>query len=233
MAQQDLESFGSGLWIAAGRRVRMMRIPFSTRMTVARLGDGSVWIHSPVDPTDDLCEAVDALGPVAHVVAPNKLHSLASPLWKRRYPAARLWVSPGLCERHPGFPADEVLSDARGTAWSAEIRHHVFRGSSFLDEVVFLHGESKTLIVTDLIQRHDPREESWFWRLVKQAAGVLGEQGGTARDLRFTFHDRAAARQSVSTVLGWDFEQVVLSHGLCITNDAKGVVERAFRSWLG
>jgi hypothetical protein len=233
MAQHGIESFGSNLWIASGRRVRMMGIPFSTRMTVARLGDGSVWLHSPVDPTDDLCQAVDALGRVAHVVAPNKLHSLASPLWKRRYPSARLWVSPGLCQRHPGFPADEVMSEDRVTTWRDEIRHHVFRGSSFLDEVVFLHSESKTLIVTDLIQRHDPLEESWFWRLVKKAAGVLGEQGGTARDLRFTFSDRAAARESVSIVLGWDFDQVVLSHGLCITNNAKSVVKHAFRSWLG
>jgi hypothetical protein len=233
MAQQGIELFGSNLWIASGRRVRMMGIPFSTRMTLARLGDGSVWVHSPVDPTDDLCQEVDALGPVAHIVAPNKIHSLASPVWKRRYPSARLWVSPGLCQRHPSFLADEVMSETRVTAWSAEIHHHVFRGSSFLDEVVFLHSESKTLILTDLIQRHDPREESWFWRVVKKAAGVLGEQGGTARDLRFTFSDRAAARESVSIVLGWDFEQVVLSHGLCITRDAKGVVKRAFQSWLG
>ena len=98
--------------------------------------------------------------------------------------------------------------------------------------MVFLHRSSKTLILTDLIQRHDPRLDSWLWRRVKRAVGVLGEGGGVARDLRLTFSDRVAARESVATILGWDFDRVVLSHGFCMTENAHRVVERAFLRWL-
>ena len=100
----------------------------------------------------------------------------------------------------------------------------------FLDEVVFCHRASRTLIVTDLIQRHDADAQPWFWRIVKGWAGVLGK-GGTARDLRASFRDRDAARRSRELIMGWDFENLVISHGACMSGGAKPYVNDAF-AWL-
>ena len=44
-------------------------LPFTTRMTVIRLPDGGLWLHSPTPLDDGLRAAIDALGPVAHIVA--------------------------------------------------------------------------------------------------------------------------------------------------------------------
>ncbi len=228
-----LEPFADGVWICDGPRVRMMTIPFETRMTVVALESGSLWVHSPFQPTPGLQADVDALGTVGFIVAPNKIHSLGVGPWKERYPSAEVWVSPRFRERHPRAPVDHVMGTEAPAAWNGQIELLCFGGSRFFDEVVFYHGASRTLILTDLIQRHDPAGESPFWRFVKRKVGVLGPSGGTARDLRSTFRDLAAARASAEALLRWDFDRVVIAHGTCITEDARRTVEQAFDWALG
>jgi len=57
------------------------------RMTVIRLADGGLWLHSPVAIDEATAAAIDALGPVRHIVAPNLLHHLfagaAAERWSR------------------------------------------------------------------------------------------------------------------------------------------------------
>src|SRR3569623_563726 len=93
-----------GLWIADGPLVRMaaglgMSAPFPTRMTLVRLPDGTLWCHSPIAPDAELFADIDALGRVAHLVSPNKLHYAHVAAWKRCYPDAIAWASPGVRER--------------------------------------------------------------------------------------------------------------------------------------
>src|SRR3546814_2721760 len=71
-------------------------IPFPTRMTVVRLAGGRLWVHSPIAPDTVLFEAIDALGDVAWLVAPNSLHYWYVTDWQRRYPVARTLAVPGL-----------------------------------------------------------------------------------------------------------------------------------------
>src|SRR6185437_14671557 len=58
-----LKPVASGLWIVDGTIVRMAALggsaPFTTRMTVARLADGSLWCHSPIAPDAALCRAIE------------------------------------------------------------------------------------------------------------------------------------------------------------------------------
>ena len=223
-----LEKFGDKIWICDGPRVRMLTIPFATRMTIVELAPGKLWIHSPIELTATVKRAVDELGEVAFIVAPNKIHSLGVLPWKACYPSAEVWVSPRFEERHPEIPFDGVIEKDGPRAWSEEISTVIFAGSRFLDEVVFYHRHSRTLIITDLIQRHEPSEESWFWRVIKGSVGVLGSSGGTARDLQSTFNDRRAARASVEAILRWDFDRVVIAHGECVREDARRTVEHAF-----
>lgn len=209
----------------------MWAIPFTTRMTIVELKSNALWVHSPIQPDEKLHEAIGSLGDVKYFVAPNRIHSLGIEAWKHRYPSAEVWVSPQFRGRHPGIHVDSVIGGDRQMPWHDEIETLCFEGSNYLDEVVFFHKRSGTLILTDLIQRHDPDGESWFWRAMKGAAGVLGSSGGVARDLRSTFHDRDAARASAESLLDWHFDRVVISHGTCITNDARSAVKQAFQ-WM-
>ena len=215
-----------------GDDVRMYRLlPFTTRMTVVHLESGGLWLHSPVQPTPQRRRAVDELGPVEHLVAPNKIHSLGIEPWRAAYPSAKVWVSPAFTKRHPDIAIDAVLTNDVEVPWQGEIDHCVIDGHRVLDEVAFLHTPSKTLIITDVIQKHETAGESAIWRTVKHMAGVLGRDGGVPVDIRLSVRDRAAMRQSIDTILGWNFDNLVIAHGHCVQGDAKQHVSRAF-DWI-
>ncbi len=200
-------------------------------MTVVRLPGNFLWLHSPVAASVERMEDVDRLGNVKYVVAPNVLHHLFVGEWVKAYPRAELWGAPGLAKKKKALRFDGTLQDSDEPPWKDEIDQLIFRGSRVLPEVVFFHRSSKTLILTDLIQNHDPSGENWFWRIVKQAVGVLAPNGGVPRDLRLTITDRSEARKSLQRMLDWDFEKVIIGHGICFETDAKDRVRSAF-GWL-
>ena len=227
-----MQSFGQNIWIMDGDDVRMFGVLlFKTRMTVVRLKAGGLWLHSPVRPTPERHRAVDRLGPVEHLVAPNKIHSLGIEPWKALHPNARVWASPAFNERHPDIAVDAALANDVEAPWSGEIDHCVIDGHAVLDEVAFLHKPSRTLIVTDFIQKHEAASESWIWRGVKRMAGVLGKGGGTAVDIRLSVRDKAAVRRSIETILDWDFDNLIIAHGQCLQGGAREDVGRAF-DWI-
>ncbi|MEM7463375.1 MAG: DUF4336 domain-containing protein [Pseudomonadota bacterium] len=222
-----LQSFGPNIWTVDGDDVRMFGVlPFTTRMTVVRLETGGLWLHSPVQLTPERHQAVDQLGPVEHLVAPNKIHSLGIAPWKALYPSATVWVSPGFAKRHPDIAIDAVLTTDAAPPWHGEIDHCVIEGHSVLDEVEFFHKSSRTLIITDLIQKHEAEGESWLWRGIKGVVGILGEDGGVPLDILLSIHDKPAMRRSIEAILRWDFDNLILSHGHCLQGGAKAEVRR-------
>lgn len=235
-----LKPVAPGLWVVDGPIVRMVALggnaPFTTRMTVAQLADGGLWCHSPVAPDTALFAAVDALGPVRHLVSPNKLHYAHIAAWKQRYPDAIAWASPGVRERTAGqrievaFDAD--LDDVPEPAWVAEIDQLRFRGSRVIEEVVFLHRASGTLILADLIENFEAAKLGTAMRWIARLGGVLDPDGKTPLDMRFTFRDRAAARVCLQRIVAWRPRRVILAHGRCYLDNGEAELRRAFR-WLG
>src|ERR1700758_22479 len=74
--RQNLQPFGPEIWIADAPVASFYGFPYSTRMAVIRLSDGILFVWSPVALSTELRAAVDALGPVRHLVSPNALHHL-------------------------------------------------------------------------------------------------------------------------------------------------------------
>src|SRR3569623_96789 len=85
-----LEQVDEALWIAEGAIVSFFGAPYPTRSVIARLRTGELWIWSPVELTESLRAQVNGLGPVRHLVSPNKLHHLYLHDWKAAYPDAQL-----------------------------------------------------------------------------------------------------------------------------------------------
>lgn len=235
-----LKTCADGLWIADGPHVCMAalgaRVPFPTRMTLLRLADGGLWCHSPIAPDDGLFAAVDALGPVRHLVSPNLLHYAHVAAWKRRYPQAVAWASPGVRERarrqHIAMSFDADLDDAPPLSWAAEIDQLRFRGSRFR-ETVFFHRASTTLILTDLIENFEPAKLPAGLRRMARLGGVLDPDGKTPLDMRLSFlGHRRQARACAERMLAWRPRRVILAHGRCYLDQAEAELRRAFR-WTG
>jgi hypothetical protein len=226
-----LKEFGPSLYLAEGPTVSFLGFPYPTRMAVARLADGSLWVWSPVALTPDLESAVDALGPVRNVVSPNKIHHLFLGEWAGRWPEARLHAPPGLAERKPELSFDAELGDAPDPAWASDIDQTIFRGSIALEEVAFFHRPSRTAILCDLVQRLEPGSMGGFKGMVMRLNGLVGERGSTPREWRASFLRRKPARAALARVLAWEPEQLLIAHGSCARSDATGILARAL-AWI-
>ena len=144
---------GEDLWLVDGPVVRMSYLwgsfPFPTRMAVVRLRGGDLLLWSPTAPDEGLRSRIDALGRVRHLVSPNKFHYAHIAAWKRAYPEATAWASPGVRERaasqHIDVSFDADLGEAPAPAWRGEVDQLVFRGSRLLEEVIFFHHKTRTV----------------------------------------------------------------------------------------
>jgi len=218
-----LASFGPDLYLADGPTVSFFGFPYPTRMAIARLSTGRVWVWSPIELTEELADAVEAIGPVAYIVSPNKLHHLFLPQWKDRWPDAHLYAPPGLARKKKQIHFDEP--------WKTDIDQVVFRGSFAMEEVAFFHRASRTAIFGDLIQRF-PESNAKGWKgLMMRLDGLVGRHGSTPREWRLSFLSRDGARAARRTVLGWKPQRLVIAHGECATTGATEIIAAAL-SWI-
>jgi hypothetical protein len=220
------------IWIAEGPSVSFFGFPYPTRMTLVRLSDGGLWLCSPIELNAALADAVQALGPVQHLVSPNKIHHLFLGQWAQAWPNAKLWASPGLARRRRDLSFDGELGDVAEPAWESDIDQLIFRGSFALEEVVFFHRASRSAIITDLVQKFDPTTQRGWRGLLMRLDGLVGPEGSTPRELRLTFWNRRAAREALRKMLGWNPQRLIIAHGQWVRENGREALARAL-SWVG
>ena len=226
-----LELFGPNLYVAEGPIVSFFGFPYPTRMAVAQLSDGNLWVWSPVALTETLASAVEELGTVRYIVSPNKIHHLFLSQWIDRWPDADLFAPPGLTSKKPDLRVNAELGDEPDSGWAAEIDQVIFHGSLAMEEVAFFHRPSRTAIICDLIQRH-PESSLTGWRgMLMRIDGLVGDHGSTPREWRASFLRRKAARAARDTVLGWKAERLLIAHGECAQTGATSIIEKAL-GWI-
>ena len=225
MGATGLETLAPNLHVAS-RPLRLVVGSIGTRMTVVRLTGGSLFLHSPVRLDPETRRALDALGPVGFIVAPNKAHHFFVDDYVRAYPEARLFGAPGLAEKRKDLRFDAVLGDEAPPAWRDEIDQRLFRGAPILNEVAFLHRPTQTLLLTDLVF-NVPASRTADARIFYWLSGAAG-RFGPHRFVRWMIRDRAAARESLREILRWDFDRVILTHGEVLETGGKERLARAF-----
>jgi hypothetical protein len=216
------------IWIAE-RPQRFYGLEVGTRMTVIRLADGSLLLHSAVALDPELRRELDSIGRVCFAVAPNRVHHLYAGKVAEAYPGARLWVAPGLERKRPDLVYVGVLGDEAPAEWKDEVDQVFFRGRPYENEVVFLHRASRTLIMCDLAFNFGPRAAAPT-RLLMRLLRSYGRFGPSKLDPLF-IRDRRAARQSLERILAWDFDRVVVAHGDVLESGGREALRQGY-SWL-
>ena len=229
----DIVAFAPNVWIVDGPRVRDMGVLFPTRMVVVSLSDGSVWVDSPVPVPFETLKGITELGPVRYLVAATPRHVWRLDAWHTLFPEAELWASrptPFTLKRGH-LPLSGTLGDRPNPAWADDLDQLAFKGSPLIEEVLFLHRASRTLILDDLIQLHPSVKGRPLRNAFFKLEGVAAPPGGVGLEIRLSFTQRELARRSLEKLLSWDFEKLIIAHGACIEKDAKSFVEQAFH-WL-
>jgi hypothetical protein len=184
------------------------------RTTVVRLSDGSLWVHNvnALD-TAGVKDAIDALGPVRHIVAPNKFHHFWVDRWKADYPDATVYAARGLAKKKPDLPIDVTLGDTAPSEWDDAFDMLQTEGHPALREVVFFHRTSRTLILTDWVFNVGPHEPA-VTRLLFRINGCYCQLRPSRLFRRFA-EDKARIRDTVQTICDrWDFQRIVMAHGM-------------------
>ncbi len=224
---------GDGIWITEGDIVDFYSFAYPTRSVIIRLGNGDLWVWSPVKLTPALKHGVDELGPVAHLVSPNKIHHLYLQDWNEAYAKARLWGPRSTIRKRTDLSFQSALNDDAPPDWRGEIDQVWFRGSFLLDEVEFFHRASRTAIITDFSQSFSDRFLREHWRWWQRPIARLWKitKGFAPLEVRLSFLDRKAARTALQRLLSWDAKQVIVAHGDWKQRDGAAYLKRAF-SWV-
>ncbi len=224
-----MQQLHSDLWVADSP-LRFVGLEIGARMTVVRLPGPKLLLHSPVAATEQLVREVKALGRVAYLVAPNRFHHLSVGEWLRACPEASVYVAPGLDEKRPDLKIAGVLTDEPEPGWAGTIDQVLVRGFA-LNEVVFFHRPSATLIATDL-SFNVGSSSTQLTRLAFRLGGTYGRLSPTLLE-RLLVRDRTAFRHSLERILEWPFDRVVVAHGEVSEKGGREELVRGYRWLLG
>jgi hypothetical protein len=221
-----LTAFADGIWVLACEG-KFWGVETGSRMTIVRLGDGGLFVHSPVALDEPLRREVDALGEVRAVVAPSVFHHLHVGAWMQAYPRATFAACPGLEWKRTDLRWDIVMADTPHPIWARDLEQ-VYFSARRENEVVFFHPRTRTMICSDALLNlsvHESPSTRAIARLIGNTAPGVGYLE------RVMIRDRTLARRQVDRIVAWDIDKAVLAHGALVGADGREVVRRAY-AWL-
>lgn len=204
---------------------------FNARMTVLRLADSRLMLHSPCEIDSETKRAVLSLGEVAFIVAPGSYHYFHVASAQAAFPEAETYICPGIERKRPDLDFDWILGDRPPEAWEASLEQVLVRGTKYIWEVAFFHKSSRTLVVVDLIENigGGTPNVNWQMKFWWKAVFHMWNRPKPAPEYQLGWKDKAAARESLQRILEWDFERIVLAHGDTIENEARAAALEAWK----
>ncbi len=205
--------------------LRVGGLALGTRTTVVRRADGTVVVISPGPLDDDDAAAIGALGPVRALVAPNLLHHLYLAAACARFAEAALHAPAGIARKQPSLR----IAGPPAAVAGPDLAAIDVGGMPKLDETLFVHRPSRTLIATDLVFNLRP-PAPWLTRTFMRFNGGFDRFGPT-RICRSLVKDRAAAAASVERALAVGLDRVIVAHGRILDTGGDKAMRAAF-AWL-
>ena len=227
-----MHHLAENVFIVEGETVSFLSLPFSTRMTIVRLSNGALWVHSPIKLSAAIQKQLQQLGTVQYLVAPNHLHHLFLGEWQAAYPQAISYGTDEVIKKRQDLTFNYSLNEPLQWPWEEEIGQVLFTGSALMQECVFFHYSSKVLIVTDLVENFSASAFNYWQRGVAKMVGIVAPHGKMPLDWRlsFLFH-KPQARKHINVILNWKPQILVMAHGEIVKQDTLVFLKRSFR-WL-
>jgi hypothetical protein len=223
-------------WIVDGLVIRFgapwPKMPFPTRMTVIRLADYGLFIHSPTKLVPSLKAEIDRLGEPRCIVAPNRLHYWWASDWQAAFANAAMFVAPKVREQagsRINFECTALDRESR-YPWDPVVSTVLVPGR-YMTEAEFFHHPTRTLVLTDLIENFEAsRINSAFMRFLTWVGGVRDPHGSMPRDMRMTFQQQQL-KAAIEKMIDWNPERIVIAHGRWYDRNGRAELIRAFH-WL-
>lgn len=204
----------------------MGMIVIPVRCSVVKLKTGENVMISPIDFTEAQLRQIEAMGPITHVIAPCLIHHLFLKKAIERFKPREVWGPPRCREVLPEIPFSHVFGMDR---WPFELHLPYLQidGVPRINEVVFYHVDTKTLICADLcFNLQNPK--GWAAPVMLRLLGTYKRFGVSRVQARF-MKDRASFEASVRNVLKWNFETIAMGHGDLLVGHGRERLASAMR----
>ena len=223
-----LTPFAEGVWVDSAP-VRILGMPLTATMTVLRLSDGSLLVHSPVALTPERRAAIEALGLVAHLYAPNLYHHLRLGEWAAAFPSARVHAPAGLAKKRPELRIDRTHNATPEPALAGVVDELPIDGFR-LEESVLVYRPARTLVVADLVHNIGRPQHRWT-KIYTRTMGFY-DRVALSRMIRWAaFRDRAVARRSIEELLAHPCDRLIVGHGTPLAAGGREALAAAY-TWL-
>lgn len=203
------------LTLSSSITMPLMKLPCTS--TAIRTSRGVVLI-SPGKKIPEQAAALSKFGRVTDLVAPNLLHHVNLHLAQKEYSNATVWGAHGFKQKRPDVAWDKFL-DRDSWTYADEIGIFPIAGMPKINESVFLHFESKTLIVTDLFFNLLDAKGIGAWMILNMF-GTYRRFGISSLFLR-AVEDKAEFKKSLHEIANCEFDSIVMGHGHPVTENAK------------
>jgi hypothetical protein len=156
---QPIQRLAENLWRVSGSLPRMS---LRRTMTLARLGDGRIVIHSAIALDEPSMSAIESWGRPAILIVPNGFHRLDAAAYKKRYPGLRV-----LAPRGARPKVEQVLAvDGTCDDFPADdsVRIEPLAGIGDAEAVLVVRStDGVTLVFADCVFNMDKKRDPLGW----------------------------------------------------------------------
>lgn len=196
------------------KKFPLMALP--VRSTAVKLKNGSYVLISPGSQLTK--EQLRSLSSVSDLVAPNVLHNAGMKQAQEVFPNAKTWGVEGL--KYPSLVTAETWP------YQEELVAIPLEGMPRLNEVVFVHKKSKTLITTDSAFNVLNPKGVGSWVIMNMFGNY--KRFAVSKFFMKLVKDRAAFERSLKKLFAEDFDNIIVSHGNAIIGQGKEKLRAAF-----
>ena len=231
-----LKQVGHCIWVAE-QPLKFLGLPAGTRMTVILRSDNSLLLISPIKIDANLKQQIDSLGTVKYIIAPNLFHHLYLENCQQIYPQAELIAPQGIESKQPKITISQTFERDK-IDFNGEVEYIPFKGFQVyippkiatVNEIVFFHPSSQTLILTDSAFNFDRN----FPLITQLAARILGCYQSLQPSLleKIAIRDKEAISKSISRILAWNFQRVIMAHENIVEKNAKEKLAAGYEWFL-
>ena len=204
---------------------RALGIDFNRNVTLLRLADGRLIVHSSAPFTEEHVATIRRFGEPSWLVEATLMHDTFAKEGREAFPDLPYLAPEGFAKA--GAISTKPLCPPPSD-WSGEIDVLKLDGVRS-NEHAFYHRRSRTLVVADLFFSFPNDTQGWPRFFVRHIMGLPRLFGTSSIFRLLVLRDRDAFKRSLSVLLALDFERLVVAHSEPIEKSAKRVVEQALR----
>jgi hypothetical protein len=205
---------------------RTLGIDFGRNVTLLRLNDGRLVIHSTAPFAEKDIERIRGFGEPAWLMDATLMHDTFAKEGRAALPGLP-YLAPDGFTKVSGIATASLCPPP--SDWDGEIDVIRIDGLKKNEHALF-HRRSRTLVVADLFFSFPPETRGWTRFFVRHFMR-LPTLFGISAFFRLMISDRAAFEQSARTLLQLDFEKLIVAHWKPLLKDAKPAVEQALRDF--